>query len=189
MPGRLSSWDEYSNIVDVLVRTNVIEDASKIWWDIRPSAKFPTLESRITDVCTRAADCVAIAAIYVSICRMLFRLRRANLTWRTYPVFLLEENRWRAQRYGIEGTLFDLGKRDLVNVPTLVDELLDLILEDADALGCLKEVAHARQIITNGTSADRQLATYHETRASGQDDAASLRQVVSNLVAETQMQD
>ena len=100
--------------VDLLVRNGVIEDASKIWWDLRPSSRFPTLEMRVTDVCTRLEDAVCVAAMYVCILRMLYRLRRANQTWRTYPLFLLAENRWRAQRYGVEGTLFDFGKGELV---------------------------------------------------------------------------
>ena len=103
MPGRFEGWAEYTQTVDLLVRNGVIEDASKIWWDLRPSSRFPTLEMRVTDVCTRLEDGVCVAAMYVCILRMLFRLRRSNQTWRTYPLFLLAENRWRAQRYGVEG--------------------------------------------------------------------------------------
>ncbi len=110
LPGRFESWEEYRSTVDVLVRNGIIEDASKIWWDLRPSAKFPTLEMRITDVCTRLEDAVCVAAMYVSIVRMLYRIRRSNQTWRSYPLFLLSENRWRAQRYGVDSTLFDFGR-------------------------------------------------------------------------------
>ncbi len=101
LPGRFDSWEEYRHTVDLLVRNGIIEDASKIWWDMRPSARFPTLEMRVTDVCTRVEDAVCVAAMYVSILRMLYRIRRANQTWRTYPLFLLSENRWRAMRYGV----------------------------------------------------------------------------------------
>ena len=185
LPGRLSSCDEYRGIVDILVKAQVIEDASKIWWDIRPSARYPTLEMRITDVCTRADDAVAVAALYVCICRMLWRLRRQNLSWRTYPVFLLEENRWRAQRYGVGGALFDLGKGVLVPFAALVEELIALVAEDAEALGCISEVAHARVIAARGTSADRQASTFAQALARGEDRQAALRSIVDALIDDT----
>jgi carboxylate-amine ligase len=185
MPGRFNGWDEYRRTVDVLVNAGVMEDATKIWWDLRPSARFPTLEMRITDVVTRIDDAVTIAALYVCLCRMLYRLRRANQVWRTYPVFLLEENRWRAQRYGVEGTLFDFGKGALVPVRDLMEEILELVREDAHALGCTKEAERARAIVAGGTSADRQLAVYKAARAAGADDATALRGVVDHLIAET----
>jgi carboxylate-amine ligase len=185
MPGRFSGWDEYRQAVDVLVRAGVMEDASKIWWDLRPSARFPTLEMRITDVATRLDDAVAIAALYVCLCRMLWRLRRGNVAWRTYPVFLLEENRWRAQRYGVRDKLFDLGKGELVPYPDLLEELLALVDEDVEALGCREAVAHARSIVRDGTSADRQLAVLAKTRAAGANEPDALRAVVDHLIAET----
>jgi carboxylate-amine ligase len=114
LPSRFESWDEYRHTVDLLVRNKIIDDASKIWWDLRPSARFPTLEMRITDVCTRIEDAVCVAALYASIVRMLYRIRRSNQTWRSYPLFLLSENRRRAQRYGVDSTLFDFGKGELV---------------------------------------------------------------------------
>ena len=116
---------------------------------------------------------------------MLWRLRRANLSWRTYPVFLLEENRWRAQRYGVDGSLFDLGKGELVAFPALLEELLTVVAEDADALGCTVEIAHARRIIATGTSADRQLAAYAAARAGSAGHAEALIAVVDMLVAQT----
>ncbi|MGE0628859.1 MAG: carboxylate-amine ligase [Hyphomicrobiaceae bacterium] len=185
LPGRLGSWNEYQDIVEVLVGAGVVEDASKIWWDIRPSARFPTLECRITDVCTRVSDALAIAALMVSTCRMLYRLRRANLSWRTYPVFLLEENRWRAQRYGTTGSLFDFGKGELVAFDELLDELLSIVAEDADALGCISEVAHARTILARGTSADLQLSAHKAALADGADAQRALRSVVDHLISET----
>jgi carboxylate-amine ligase len=185
LPGRLAGWDEYRGVVDVLVKADVIADASKIWWDIRPSERYPTLEMRITDVCSRAQDAVAVAALYVCICRMLWRLRRQNQSWRTYPVFLLEENRWRAQRYGVSGALFDFGKGELVAFPTLLDELVALVAEDADALGCRAELEHLRTIPALGTSADRQIATLARATAAGWDRRAALGAVVDQLAAET----
>ena len=151
LPGKFESWEEYRSTVDVLVRNGIIEDASKIRWDLRPSAKFPTLEMRITDVCTKVEDAVCVAAMYASIVRMLYRIRRSNQTWRSYPLFLLAENRWRAQRYGVDSTLFDFGRGGLVAFRDLVDELLVLVREDAEALGCRSEVEHARTIVDRGT--------------------------------------
>lgn len=185
LPGRFNSWDEYQRTIDVLVNAKVIEDASKIWWDLRPSARFPTLEMRITDVATRIDDAITIAALYTCLCRMLYRLRRANLSWRGYPVFLLEENRWRAQRYGVHGSLFDFGKGQLVPYAELLSEIIDLVTEDARALGCVAEVERARAIAAEGTSADRQVAVWTDLRAKGHDNAAALTGVVDHLIRET----
>lgn len=185
LPGRFSGWDEYRRAVDVLVKAGVMEDATKIWWDLRPSARFPTLEMRITDVATRIDDAVCIAALYVCLCRMLWRLRRQNVGWRTYPVFLLEENRWRAQRYGVRDSLFDLGKGVLVPYADLLEEILTLIAEDADVLDCTPIVARARSIVASGTSADRQIAVYAAALAHRQTEAQALAAVVDHLVAET----
>lgn len=185
LPGRFNSWDEYRQTVDVLVRGKVIEDASKIWWDLRPSARFQTLEMRITDICTSSEDAVTVAALFVCIARMLHRLRRNNQSWRTYPVFLLEENRWRAQRYGLAGSLFDFGRGELVPYADLLDEILAIIHEDAVALGCLAEVEGARRILAEGTSADRQLACFAQALAAGASRQEALEAVVDHLIAET----
>ncbi len=185
LPGKFDSYGEFQRTVDVLVRGGVIEDATKIWWDVRPSARFPTLELRITDVCPRIDDAMTIAALYVCLARMLYRLRSLNLRWRGYPLLLLEENRWRAQRYGVQDSLFDFGKGDLIPFSDLIEELLELLAPDAVALGCEAEIANARQIVRRGTGADRQVATYHAARDAGADREAALRSVVDLLVAET----
>jgi glutamate---cysteine ligase / carboxylate-amine ligase len=185
LPGRFDSWEEYRQTVDLLVRNGILEDASKIWWDMRPSARFPTLELRVTDVCTRLEDAVCVAAMYVSILRMLYRIRRSNQTWRTYPLFLLAENRWRAQRYGVAGTLFDFGKGELVAFRDLVDELLGLLREDAEALGCWPQIEHARAIVARGTSADRQVTCFEQLVAQGASRVDALKGVVDHLVRET----
>jgi carboxylate-amine ligase len=140
---------------------------------------------RVTDVCTRLEDAVCVAAMYVSILRMLYRLRRANQMWRTYPLFLLAENRWRAQRYGVAGTLFDLGKGELVPFRDLVEELLVMLREDAEALGCLREIEHARIIVARGTSADRQVACFERLTAEGMPREEALKGVVDHLIGET----
>jgi carboxylate-amine ligase len=185
LPGRFESWHEYQRTVDVLVQGGVIEDASHIWWDIRPSARFPTLELRAPDVCTRLDDAIAVAALYVSIVRMLWRLRRSNQRWRTYPVFLLAENRWRAQRYGVQGTLFDFGKGALVSISELIDELIAITAEDAAELGCTTHVARVRDIARTGTSADRQLEVFEREVGAGAKPSAALRAVVDHLRVET----
>lgn len=185
LPGRFNSWDEYRQTVDVLVRGKVMEDASKIWWDLRPSARFQTLEMRITDICTSSEDAVTVAALFVCIARMLHRLRRNNQSWRTYPVFLLEENRWRAQRYGLQGSLFDFGRGELVPYADLLEEILAIIHEDAVALGCLDEVLGARRILAEGTSADRQLACFARALAAGASRQEALEAVVDQLIVET----
>jgi carboxylate-amine ligase len=185
MPGRFEGWQEYRQTVELLVRNGVIEDASKIWWDLRPSAQFATLEMRVTDVCTRIEDAVCVAAVYTCILRMLYRLRRANQTWRSYPLFLLAENRWRAQRYGVGGTLFDLGKGELVAFRDLVEELVTMLRADAEALGCVAEVEHARRIVENGTSADRQVACFASLLKAGATREEALRGVVDHLISET----
>lgn len=185
LPGRFSGWDEYRRTIDVLVNAGVMDDASKIWWDLRPSSRFPTLEMRITDVVTRIDDAITVAALYVCICRMLYRIRRSNQTWRTYPVFLLEENRWRAQRYGVGGSLFDFGRGVLVPCASLIEEILSLVAEDADALGCRHEISRARDIVARGTSADRQLAVYRRGIDDGLPPEKALQAVVDHLVAET----
>jgi carboxylate-amine ligase len=185
LPQRFESFGEFQRTVDVLVRNGVIEDATKIWWDLRPSARFPTLEMRVTDVCTRMEDALSIAALYVCIMRMLYRLRRSNQKWRSYPAFLIEENRWRAQRYSVRDRLFDFGKGELVPFASLVDELLDLVAEDAAVLGCEKEAKHALKIATGGTSADRQVLCYERLIGTGASQEEALTGVVDQLIAET----
>lgn len=185
LPGRFGSFDEYRSTVDVLVKAKVIDDASKIWWDLRPSARFKTIELRVTDVCTRLEDALTVAALFQCLCRMLFRLRRNNQSWRTYPVFLLEENRWRAQRYGVGGTLFDFGKGELVPIAALIEEVLDLIREDAAALDCEAYVARARAIVAGGTSADRQVARFQQAMIDGASRDDALKAVVDHLISET----
>lgn len=185
LPQWFASYGDFRRTVDILVRNGVIEDATKVWWDLRPSVRFPTLEMRVTDVCTRLEDALSIAALYVCVTRMLYRLRCSNQAWRTYPAFLIEENRWRAQRYPVTERLFDFGKGELVPFADLVDELVELVLPEAAAVGCEAEVRHARRIVTEGTSADRQVATLDAALATGASREEAMRAVVDMLVAET----
>ncbi|MEM6711501.1 MAG: carboxylate-amine ligase [Pseudomonadota bacterium] len=185
LPEQFAGYSEYQRTIDVLVNAGVIEDATKIWWDIRPSDKFPTLELRIGDVCTSVEDAAAVAAAFQCIARMLWRLRHSNQKWRSYTRFLIEENRWLAQRHGIQGSLIDFGQGEQISMVNLIEELLDLVAEDAEALGCSNELAHLRTIASRGTSADRQLALFHQRIADGADEAEALRDVVDFLMEET----
>ena len=185
LPEQFASHGEYLRTVDTLVRAGLIEDATKVWWDLRPSARFPTLEMRITDMCPLLDDTIAIAAIYRCICRMLYRLRLDNQRWRIYSRFLIDENRWRAQRYGVEEGLVDFGAGEVVPFADLLDELIALIREDAEFFGCEAEVAHAREIVRRGTSAQRQLAAHRGALAAGADARQALEAVVDLLVGET----
>jgi carboxylate-amine ligase len=182
LPEAFSSWSEYRRHVDVLVEAGLIEDATKLWWDIRPSERYPTLEMRISDICTNIDDGITVAALYVSLLHMLYRRRRLNQRWRTYADMLVEENVWRAQRYGVEGSLMDFGIGELVPYADLIDELIELVSRDADELGCVTEVEHAREIVARGTSADRQLAVYEEARNTGGSEEEALRAVVDLLI-------
>lgn len=185
LPSRFESYGEYRRHVDVLVRAGVFDDASMLWWDIRPSCRFQTLEMRITDVCSRIDDAVAIAALYQCIIRMLVRLRRGNQRWRAYDNMLIEENRWRAKRYGIDEGLIDFGKGEVVPCADLLEELIELTKEDAEALDCVDELLHSRHILTTGTSAHRQLATFAAAMDAGRTRPDALCSVVDMLVDET----
>ncbi|MCH7943328.1 MAG: carboxylate-amine ligase [Proteobacteria bacterium] len=185
LPDRYESFGEYQRVVKQLVQGGLMEDATKLWWDLRPSARFPTLEMRICDVCTRLDDAVTVAALTQCIISMLFRLRGNNQRWRLYPRILVHENRWLAQRYGVGGELVDFGKGVLVPYADLIDELIALVREDAERLGCLAEVEHAREIAAHGTSADRQRRAYEDARAGGADQREALEAVVDFLIEET----
>ena len=185
LPDPFDSYGQYERFVRRLVNAGLIEDATKIWWDVRPSAKFPTLEMRSTDVCTRLDDAITIAAMYQCFLRLLFRLRRNNQRWRIYPRTLVLENRWLAQRYGPTGNLVDFGLGEQVPFADLIDEVIDLLREDADALGCIREVEHARDIVARGTSAQHQVEIYNRSIASGADVNEALQAVVDWLVEET----
>lgn len=185
LPGLFASWAEYQRTLAVLIDAGIIEDGTKIWWDLRPSARFPTLEMRICDVCPRIEDSLTIAATYLCILRMLWRRKRSNLKWRTYPISLIEENRWRAQRYGVSGELLDLSVGSLVPFPELIEELCELIAEDAMALNCEREIANLRVITAEGTSADRQLHLWKSALSKGINERDALVAVVDQLIEET----
>ena len=185
VPERFASWAEYERHVAIMQDAGLIEDSTRIWWDLRPSGRFPTLETRIMDVCTRVDDTVALTSLLACILRMLFRLRTRNQRWRLYTPMLIRENRWRAMRYSFDEGLIDLAKGSVVPFQELMDELCSLIAEDARALGCEKEVKGIHDILTRGTSAHRQLKDYELERASGASVDDSLKSVVDTLIEDT----
>ena len=185
LPERFASWAEYERHINILISAGLIDDSTRIWWDLRPSAKFPTLETRIMDVCTRLDDAVAMVALLVCIVRMLYRLRTRNQRWRIYTPMLIRENRWRAMRYSFDEGMLDLAKGQVIPFEDLMDEMLSLVSEDAKALGCEKELAGIHDILSRGTSAHRQLKDYELERASGASVEDSLKAVVDTLVADT----
>jgi len=185
VPERFSSFAEYERLVRVMTEAGLIEDASKIWWDLRPSARYPTLETRVMDVCTNVEDALCLAALVVSLLRMLWRLRCSNQRWRTYSPLLIRENRWRAMRYSFDQGLIDLGRGKVIPFPQLVEELLELIRDDAEALGCTSEIEHARTILARGTSAHRQIDVRRRALADGASDEEAFEAVVDHLIEET----
>jgi carboxylate-amine ligase len=185
VPERFSSFGEYERHVQIMMDAGLIEDSTRIWWDIRPSGRFPTLETRIMDVCTRVDDTVALAALLVCILRMLYRLRRANMRWRQYTPMLIQENRWRAMRYSFDEGLIDLAKGEVVPFEDLLGELLSLVAEDAEALGCTDEVNSLQHIVQRGTSAHRQLRKYELELAGGASKEDALKAVVDKLIYDT----
>ena len=185
LPDHFASFGEYQRLVRQMVDAGLIEDASKLWWDIRPSVRFPTLEMRMTDIGTRLDDNITLAALYQCLLRYLYRLRKDNQRWRNYPRTLVQENRWLAQRYGLGGELVDFGKGEKVPFADLLDEIIELVREDAQALDCLPEVEHARDILARGTSAQTQIAVYERAIAAGAEETEALRAVVDRLIEET----
>ncbi|SMX42702.1 Carboxylate-amine ligase YbdK [Actibacterium lipolyticum] len=187
LPPRPESWGDYRLMVDTLIDLGLIEDSTKIWWDLRPSARFPTIESRICDVSPNIEGTLSLAALTQCLTRMLYRLTRKNQQWSVYDRFLLSENRWRAQRYGVSEGLIDFGVGEIRPMADLLDEIIGLVAEDAEALNCVAEVEAARDFITNGTSADRQRAAFNRAVAAGQDRDAALKSVVRMLIDEFQI--
>src|SRR6266571_881024 len=177
VPDYFGSWGEYENYINLLIRLNCIDNAKKIWWDVRPHPSFGTLEFRMCDVTTRVEEAVTIAALTQAIVVKLHRLYERNMGFRLYRRTLIEENKWRAARYGIDGKLIDFGKQTEVPMRDLALELLEFVDDVLDDLGSRSAVEYVHTILREGTSADRQLRVYESTR--------DLKAVVRHLVQET----
>ena len=185
LPEIFDSYGEYERHIKIMIAAGLIEDATKLWWDVRLSVRFPTLEMRIADVCTRYEDGITVAALYLCILRMLYRLKRSNQRWRRYSNILIQENRWRAQRYGFDEGLVDFGLGKVVDYGDLLEELIELTWDDAEHFDCVAEMRHAREILKRGTSAHRQIAVYETALAAGADKQEALVKVVDFLIEET----
>lgn len=179
VPPVFGSYAEFENFVNALVRVGAIPDGSKLWWDARLNPRYPTLEFRVCDVCTRVDEAICIAAIFQAVVYKLWKLRRDNMTFRVYPQAFVEENKWRAVRYGIEGKMIDWGKQVELPARDLIREMIEWFIGDVvDELGTRKEVEYAYRILDEGASADRQLAVFKET--------GDLKAVVDHLIRETE---
>jgi carboxylate-amine ligase len=179
VPRVMRDWRDFESLTGTLVTTGCIPDGSKIYWDLRPHHLYPTLEFRFLDVCTRVDEAVCVAAILQAIILKLFKLRRDNMTFRIYSSDLIEENKWRAVRYGFDGNLIDFGKQRESPARELIREMLEWFVDDVvDELGSREAVEYAFRIMDEGSSADRQLAVYERE--------GTLQAVVDHLIAETE---
>ena len=177
IPEQFDSALEYDQYIKTLIKCGCIDEATKIWWDIRPHPNFPTLEFRICDCTTKINEVIAIAALIQALVAKMIQLRSQNRTWRIYRRSLVAENKWRAAKDGINGKLIDFGKEREIPLHSLMEEILDLVDDVVDQLGTREEVEYVRTIMEEGTSADRQLRCFKET--------GSLNAVVDMLIKET----
>jgi glutamate---cysteine ligase / carboxylate-amine ligase len=177
IPDAFDSLSQYEDYLELLVSTNCIDNAKKIWWDIRLHPFFNTIEFRICDAQSRVDDTIALAALMQTIVVKLLKLRRQNVTFRNYPRRLIDENRWRAGRYGLDGKLIDFGRKRETEERELLHEMLHFLAEEVEELGNQREIEHIERIIRQGTGADRQLAVWERTQ--------DMRAVVDQIVAET----
>src|ERR1017187_9787916 len=178
IPDIYTSWSEFENYVNLLIHTNCIDNAKKIWWDIRPHPHFPTLEFRVCDVPMRLEETIAIAALCQAIIAKLYQLHERNLSFRHYSRSLLMENKWRAARYGLDGKMIDFGKQTEVPARDLIGEILEFVGDVVEELGSREEISYIRRILENGNGADRQLRVFNETR--------DLKKVVDYMIEETE---
>jgi glutamate---cysteine ligase / carboxylate-amine ligase len=178
LPDYFRGWSDFDEHVQVLIKTNAIDNAKKIWWDVRPHPFFPTLEYRICDVPLRIDETICFAALFQAVTVKLWKLYSQNMGWRLYRRSLLTENKSRAARFGTEGKLIDFGKREEVPFSALLDELLEFVDDVLDDLGSRKDAYYAREIVKNKTGADRQLQVYEKTN--------DLKAVVDYIISETE---
>jgi carboxylate-amine ligase len=177
IPPSFHSASEFHNYVNLLISTGCIDNGKKIWWDLRPHPNFGTLEFRVCDIATKVDECIALAAAMQAFIVKFYRMFEQNTTFRVYRRALINENKWRAQRYGLSGKLIDFGKRAEVETKALVHEMVAFVDDVVDELGSRRDVEYLLTIAEQGSSADRQLAIYHETN--------DLRAVVDTLISET----
>ena len=185
LPERYANYAEYRSHVETLQRVGIIEDATVIWWDLRISDRYPTLEMRITDMCTDINDAVALAALTQCLLHYLYRLHSKHMHWHAYHRFLVDQNRWRAIRYGYDEGMIDFAHAKITPVSDVLHEVVTMVAEDARELDCLAELELVLEIPRRGTSAHQQLATYHQALASGHSQEQALHKVVDSLISKT----
>jgi len=178
IPDYFPSWGEYENFIKLLIKTNCIDNAKKIWWDIRPHPFFNTLEFRVCDVPMRVEETIALAALIQATVAKLYKLYTANQGFRLYRRALIMENKWRAARYGLDGNLIDFGKQKEVPARDLVREYLDFVDDVVDELDSREELNYIHEILERGSGADRQLRVFQET--------GDLKKVVDYIIEETE---
>jgi len=179
VPESFTSWSEYDEFVNMLIKTGSIDNGKKIWWDMRPHPFFPTLEYRVCDVPMRIDETICIAAIFQALTVKLWKIHNDNMTWRLYRRSLISENKNRAARWGLDGKLIDFGKKMEVPTESLIDELLEFIDDVVDELGSRKEIEYVKEIYRMRPGADRQLKVYEQTK--------SLPAVVDYIIEETEL--
>lgn len=182
LPDLFDSWADFEAHSNVLIKSGLIEDISRLWWDLRPSSRHEALEMRVADACTRIDDSVAIAALYRCLLRYLYRLRLKNQRWRSYARMLINENRWRAQCYGTDAGLVDLGTGEIRPYKQLLLEMLSMLQEDAQALGCIEELETCAKILSRGTSAQLQIGAQAAALRSGRSEQEAWLEVVRLLL-------
>ncbi|HEX2609142.1 MAG TPA: carboxylate-amine ligase [Flavisolibacter sp.] len=164
IPETFDSIEAYDNFVKLLMKTNCIDNAKKIWWDLRVHPFFNTVEFRICDVPLTVNETIAIAALFQAVCVKIYKLRSQNMNFIQYSRALINENKWRAGRYGIDGYLIDFGKEEEINTRVLIYELLDFVDDVVDHLGSRQRISYVHKMLENGTGADRQLAIYEQSK-------------------------
>ena len=184
-PEIFHSYAEYERLINILLNSGAIDNPAKIWWDLRPSTKWPTVEMRITDICTNIDDAVCIASITRCLFRALYRLRCQNQSWRKYPITLIKQNRWMAQRNGVNAGLIDFGRGEIRPFHDLADDLLEFIAQDMEYFDCQKDVSHIYTILNKGTSSDRQKQVYQSAIESQKSHEEALFEVKQLLMSET----
>jgi carboxylate-amine ligase len=185
LPEQYNSYAEYREQVELLVKAGIINDATLIWWDLRISDRYPTLETRIADMCTDIDDAISLAALTQCLLHYLYRLHSNPGHWQVYPRFLVDQNRWRAIRYGIDAGLIDLSNAEIMPVASVLQDLVDQLKDDAEELGCVKELEHTLRIPERGTSAHHQLKVYRDTIGHGGSHDEALGAVVDYLIETT----
>jgi carboxylate-amine ligase len=200
IPPRFNSYSEYDNYINLMAKVGAlgvegstkktgipgVKDPTKIWWDARPHPTWGTLEIRVSDMCTTVDETIGIAALIQALVAKFIKLRNQNVSWRNYPTYMINENKWRAVRYGIDGELIDFGREEETPMRALAEEILEIVDDVLDDIGAREEVQNIRKILEKGSSADRQVATFEKALAETGDREEAFRAVVDHLVHETE---